>query len=104
MAINIKGVLTDPTGTALPNVLIRITSLDNTTAVANSFSKVKTGTDGSYDFNLVNGSFKIEYNQKNKYFKVAYVVVTDQAASEATLEGLISGYAYCEQEAPTCVV
>lgn len=104
MSINIKGVLSDPTGNPLPGVVIRITSLDNGTVVANIFSKVKTGLDGSYDFNLVNGSFRIEYNQKNQYMQVAYVVVTDQAASETTLEGLISGHAYCEQEAPTCAI
>lgn len=105
MTIQVTGVLTDPTGAPLSQATIRVTTLGNhPTVIAGSFFKRTLGIDASYGFPLLEGKFKIEINQFRKYSQVAWVEVSGSTTSPITLDALIKGYAYCEEEAPTCPV
>lgn len=105
MTIQVTGVLVDPTGSPISKAHIRITALDtNNVLLAYACADKEVGIDGSYDFNLLNGKFKIEIKQKKKYIAIAYVDVTDATTSPITVDNLISTYSYCEVEAPTCVI
>ncbi len=105
MTINVTGVLVDPTSTPLSKANIRITALDtNSALLAYACADKQVGIDGSYDFNLLNGKFKIEIKQKKKYIAIAYIEVTDATTTPITVDNLINTYSYCEVEAPTCVI
>ena len=105
MTIQVKGVLVDPTDTPLSKANIRITALDtNSALLAYACADKEVGVDGSYDFNLLNGKFKIEIKQKKKYIAIAYVEVTNSTTTPITVDNLLDTYAYCEVEAPTCVI
>jgi hypothetical protein len=105
MTIQLTGVLSDPTGTPLNSATIRITTLGNHTSVIDgSTAKVTTSLTGNYDFSLVEGKFKIEINQTNKFNQVAWVEVTNLTTTPITLDSLINIYAYCEKVAPSCTV
>lgn len=105
MTIQVTGILTDPTGAPLNKATIRITTLGNHTSVlSGSYVTKKTGIDGAYSFSLVEGKFKLEINQFKKYNQVAWVDITSSTTSPITLDALIEGYAYCEDEAPTCAI
>jgi len=104
MTIQVTGVLVDPTNTPLNKADIKITALINTSTLAHASVVKKTGIDGTYDFNLVEGKFKIEINQKNKFNEVAYVEVTNLTTTPTTLYGLIESSAFCEPVSPTCAV
>lgn len=104
MTIQVTGVLVDPTNTPISKANIRITSLDTNSAVlAYAWADKQVGIDGSYDFNLLNGKFKIEIKQKKKYIAIAYVEVSDTTTTPITVDSLIDTYSYCEVEAPICV-
>lgn len=102
MTIQVTGTLVDPTGQPLANAVIRIISLDTTQVIASSLAKVSAGVDGTYNFSLLNGKYSLEILQTNKYSKVAYIEVTALTVTPITLEELITDYAFCEVEAPTC--
>lgn len=105
MTIQVTGVLVDPTNTPISKANIRITSLDtNSALLAYSYADKQVGIDGSYDFNLLNGKFKIEIKQKKKYIAIAYVEVSDTTTTPITVDSLIDTYSYCEVEAPICVI
>ena len=104
MAIQLTGVLVDPTNTPLSKAKIKITALTNSSTLAHATVTKEVGIDGSYSFNLVEGKFKIEINQKNKFNEVAYVEVTNVTTSPTTLYSLIETSAFCAPVAPTCVV
>lgn len=104
MTIQVTGVLVDPTNTPISKANIRITSLDtNSALLAYSCADKQVDIDGSYDFNLLNGKFKIEIKQKKKYIAIAYVEVSDTTTTPITVDSLIDTYSYCEVEAPICV-
>lgn len=104
MTIQVIGVLVDPTNTPLNKAKIKITALTNSITLAHATVTKEVGIDGSYNFNLVEGKFKIEINQKNKFNEVAYVEVINSTPSPTTLYNLIQTSAFCVPEAPTCGV
>ena len=104
MTIQVTGTLVDPVNQPLANAVIRVISLDTTSAVAKSSAKVTVGIDGTYDFNLLNGKYSIEVLQTNTYHKIAYVDITGGSVTPTTLEDMIASDGYCEVEAPTCPV
>ena len=105
MTIQVTGVLVDPTGSPISKARIRITALDtNSALLAYAYADKEVGLDGSYDFSLLNGKFKIEIKQKKKYIAIAYVDVTNATTTPITVDNLINTYSYCEVEAPTCVI
>lgn len=105
MTIQVSGILVDPTGSPLNKANIRITALDTNSAVlAYAYVDKQVGIDGSYDFPLLNGKFKIEIKQKKKYIAISYIEVTGATTTPLTVDSLIDRYSYCEVEAPTCVI
>lgn len=104
MTIQVTGILVDPTGSPISKANLRITALDtNSALLAYAWADKQVGIDGSYDFSLLNGKFKIEIKQKKKYIAIAYVEVSDTATTPITVDSLIDTYSYCEVEAPICV-
>lgn len=98
--VQVTGTLTSPIGVGYNKASIRITALENNTVTIGSFAKIITGSDGSYDFTLTNGSYSIEVlypSGKKMWYLPAEVEVTDNTTSILTLEEL-TGYPYvCEE-------
>lgn len=104
MTIQVIGSLLDPVGKGIDSATIRITSLENVTTLPLVEASVVTGSNGEYDFNLIDGKYSIEVLQTDTYNKAAYVETTVDTTSPIELKALIEGYAFCEVEAPTCEV
>lgn len=86
MQVNIKGVLPDPTNTALANQEVRITREGDSI-----YTSVHTDTSGAYDFTLVYGTYLIELYIKDSYMAAGTVLVDQGLPSEVTLQELF-GY------------
>lgn len=94
MTIRVLGILVDPTDTPIPNAIIRATALENSSVLLDAVATITTDAGGRYDFNLVNGKYRLDVNQKSKYNKVAYVEVTDSTADPSTLPELIENNSF----------
>ncbi len=91
MAVNITGTLLDPMGIA-EVATIRVTStITGTGTLACSSATVVTGSDGTYNFNLVNGTFEIEVNDGDEFCLLETVAVDDSVLTNPsyTLQELI---------------
>lgn len=91
MAIQVTGVLKTPLDTVSSRTVIRVISQANGDGTLTTLpGRVVTGTDGTYNFQLVNGKHRIEVNFSKKYNLVGTVTITDATTSPLTLPALLN--------------
>lgn len=91
MTIQITGILTNPMEAVSAKTTIRIVSTGNEGGVLiGSPSSITTGTDGSYDFNLVNGTYTVEVLYSKMYRLGGIVTITNVTATPLSLPQLFA--------------
>jgi len=91
MSIQVTGVLLNPIGQVSPKTVVRIISTSNVNGVlCGSPAEVVTGTDGSYDFPLVEGTFTLEVLYSSTYKLGGTVTITGATPTPITLEALFA--------------
>lgn len=92
--IQVTGVLKTPMNQPAGNAEIRITSLDSSgecLSFLNSY--LTTGTDGSYDFQLLEGNYSIEVLFCREFMLAGMVHVSSVVPSPITLPKLLQDFA-----------
>lgn len=87
--IQVTGTNKQPNGVA-KKLKVRIVCLSGTGDILQTTPVViETGSDGVYDFNIVNGDFSIEVFNDKQWNLLGSVRVADGATSPATINQLI---------------
>lgn len=88
--LQVQGILKDPMGIAIPDAIIRITSLDSVgQTVEGSEAEYVTLSDGSYTFSLSYGSVKVEILYDDEFHTIGVAEVTDTIPSPCDIPYLI---------------
>ena len=106
MAIQVTGKIISPFNTGLEGVTIRLTPVENSSAVLYGIrGKVVTDSIGNYDFTLEDGKYLVETMFGDAYLGTAYIDVLEaEIVSPISLNDLIDTRAFCEPVAPVCPV
>ncbi len=89
-SVKVTGVLKTPLDVGMDSVTVRITSTTTEGDTLGSVeSKVVTGSDGSYDFNLVYGVHDIEIKDDDEYSLSGRVRVDATVTAPTTLPNLL---------------
>ncbi len=91
--ISVTGELVSPMGNAYSGATIRVTATESSVSLLGLSDSVTTGTDGSYTFNLVNGSHDIEVLVDDEYLVQGTVTIDDSTEDSISLETLLTTYA-----------
>lgn len=89
--IQVTGQLVTPLNEPVAETGIRIISLNNTVVLLGSEGTVTTSSDGTYNFSLVNGEYKVEVLYNDEYIHAGTVTVTDTTNTPVDLPTLLAG-------------
>lgn len=98
--IQVTDILVNPMNQVSSNVVIRVEAKDSVSTVVGMRGKAITGSDGSYDFPLLEGRHLIEILFSDEYKVSGEVQVTSSTVTPITLPDLLNLYAYVEPEPP----
>ena len=87
--ISVTGVLVDPMNQPSAETIVRVTAKNNSGSIMGLVGEITTGSDGSYDFNLVDGTHDIEIHFKDEYILTGTVEVDGNTPSPITLPELL---------------
>ena len=91
MVINVTGVLKSPTNKPKAKARIRITALSNLNETLSDMTDTEfTGSDGSYDFELVYGEHRIELLVEGEEVLSGEVVVDETTGNPIELPALLN--------------
>ncbi len=91
MAIQVTGTLKNPMGVLSDKTTVRVIPTVNEGETLKTIpAAIKTGVDGSYDFQLVDGVHTIEVNFSKKYNLVGTVTIDGSTPSPITLPALLN--------------
>lgn len=90
--VTVRGTLTDPLGNPISMGLVRFTALNTVVAVPAPMSVAEfyTMSNGSYDFLLYYGAYKVELNLSDTYEPVSEIYIDEGTPSPITIEGLVN--------------
>ena len=91
--ITVAGDVSDPTGLAEPNCLIKfVADVSYNKTLKNSVSIIPVASDGSYTTQLSKGAFMvgIDYSGKGSFSPIGRIVIDDNTASVITLSDLLN--------------
>jgi len=91
--ITVAGDVSDPTGLAEPNCLIKfVADVSYNKTLKNSVSIIPVASDGSYSTQLSKGAFLvgIDYSGKGSFSPIGRFVIDDNTASPITLADLLN--------------
>jgi hypothetical protein len=90
--IQITGILPDPMNQPRPNTSIRVEALDSTGSLKGMTATTTTDGAGNYNFNLLEGSYRIEVFQEEEFIITGEVLVDVNTATPLTLTELLTTY------------
>ncbi len=91
MTIQVTGILKNPMDMISNNTTIRVIPTVNEGETLMTIpASIITGSDGSYDFQLVEGVHTIEVNFSKKYNLVGTVTITSATTTPLTLPALLN--------------
>ena len=90
--IQLIGTLTTPMGIFMADTEIRVTSLSNDLSHLGISGSTSTDGNGSYDFNLLEGTHRIEVLQDNEFYTLGDVLIDSNTTSAISLTTLLIEY------------
>lgn len=94
--VYITGQLVDPMNNPEAGVVIRVEALDTKVTLAKCEASTKTDSCGDYDFQLVDGLFKVEVLYSDEYIVSGNVLIDENTTSPLTLAELLTDYIVVE--------
>ena len=86
--------LLDPMGQPCTEVPIRVEVIKSDYSPKGAVGKVATGSDGSYNFQLVEGILRIEVKYSDEYVVTGEVLIDTNTPNTLTLPKLLGDYTY----------
>lgn len=88
--ITVTGVLIDPMGKPLYKSTIKIQATKTNKTLLGSTGKIVTDDTGAYNFNLVQGAYRLEAMYTDQYYSGGIVTITGSTATPLTLPALFN--------------